>query len=311
MSLTGQLYAISCTFCWALTAVSFTYASRRIGSLSVNIIRLMVAVLFFMVLSAIRFGAVWPQQATPHQLIWMSISGVVGFFLGDLFLFRSLLLIGTRLAMLVMSLAPLFAGFIGWLWLGEILSAINILGMAVTICGVVLVVSERRTSNGNQHQTISIKGLCYATLGALGQGVAAVLTKIGMARSFDELPAMIAGTSAPLDAFHATQLRATAALFCFFILITVLRRHHHVVKSHADWRAMTALSLGALLGPFVGASLFAMSLQYIAAGVTQTIVATLPVAIMPLTLWLEKDHISRRALAGAIITVGGIFLLCR
>ena len=119
-----------------------------------------------------------------------------------------------------------------------------------------------------------------------------------MARSFEELPAMIAGTSAPLDAFHATQIRAMAALFGFFVLITALRRHHRVVKAHADWRAMAALALGALLGPFIGAALFAKSLQHIAAGVTQTIVATLPVVVMPLTLWLEKDHISRRALIG-------------
>ena len=175
--LTGQIYAICCTFCWALTSVSFAYASRRVGSLPVNFIRLVIAVFFFMILSATRFGAAWPQQATPHQWIWMSVSGLIGFFLGDLFLFRSLLLIGTRMAMLVMSLAPLFAALIAWLWLDEALAAINLLGMAVTLGGVALVVSERRTDGEGRHQTTSIKGLCFAILGALGQGLAAVLSK--------------------------------------------------------------------------------------------------------------------------------------
>lgn len=309
--LTGQFFAIGCTFCWAITAVLFTYAGHRVGSLPVNIIRLAIAVLFFILLSVVRFGTVWPPEATPHQWLWMSASGFVGFFLGDLFLFRSLLLIGTRLAMLMMSLAPLFAATIAWLWLNETLSAIDILGMTVTLSGVVLVVSERRADGKGGQHAISSKGLGFALFGALGQGLAAILSKVGMARSFDELPAMLAGTSAPLDAFQATQIRATVAMLGFFVLITVMRDHRRVVRAHADWRTMTALVFAAFLGPFVGATLFIKSLQYVAAGVTQTIVATLPVVVMPLTLWLEKDHISRRALIGAVIAVCGIFLLCR
>lgn len=311
MSLTGQFFALCCTLCWAVTSVSFAYAGRRVGSLPVNIIRLIMAVLFFMGISAFRFGALWPENATPHQWLWMSISGVVGFFLGDLFLFRSYLLVGTRIAMLMMSLAPLFAGLLAWLCLDEILSPINLLGMAVTLGGVALVVSERKTDTEGRQHTLSIKGLWFAAIGAMGQGAGAVLSKIGMARSFDELPAMLAGSASPLDAFHATQIRAMVALVGFFMLVTALRSHRRVVRAHADWRAMAALILGAFLGPFVGATLFNKSLQHVAAGVTQTIVATLPVVVMPLTIWLEKDHITRRALVGALIAVSGIILLCQ
>jgi drug/metabolite transporter (DMT)-like permease len=311
MSLTGPFFAVCCTLCWAVTSVLFAYAGRRVGSLSVNIIRLIMAVLFFIGLSLLRFGALWPEDATTHQWVWMSISGIVGFFFGDLFLFRSFLLIGTRIAMLMMSLAPLFAALIAWLWLGEGLSATHLVGMAVTLGGVALVVSERKTDAEGKHRTLSIKGLSFAALGALGQGAGAVLSKVGMARSFDELPAMLAGTSVPLDAFHATQIRAMVALIGFFVLVTALRSHRRIVRAHTDWRAMAALLIGAFLGPFVGATLFNKSLQYIAAGVAQTIVATLPVLIMPLTLWIEKDHITRRALIGALIAVAGIFLLCR
>jgi drug/metabolite transporter (DMT)-like permease len=311
MSLTGPFYAICCTLCWAVTSVSFAYAGRRVGSLPVNIIRLIIAVLCFMVLSAFRFGALWPEDVTTHQWIWMSISGIVGFFIGDLFLFRSFLLIGTRIAMLMMSLAPLFASLLAWLWLGEVLSTTNLLGMGVTLGGVALVVSERKTDAEGRKRALSIKGLCFAAIGAMGQVSGAVLSKIGMARSFDELPAMLAGNSLPLDAFHATQIRAMVALIGFFILVTALRSHRRVVRAHMDWRAMTALMLGAFLGPFVGATLFNKSLQYVAAGVTQTIVATLPIVVIPLTVWIEKDHITRRALIGALIAVSGIFLLCR
>jgi drug/metabolite transporter (DMT)-like permease len=210
-----------------------------------------------------------------------------------------------------MSLAPLFAALIAWIWLDEVLSATNLLGLAITLGAVSLVVSERKPDAEGQHQALSIKGLSFAALGALGQGAGAVLSKIGMARSFDELPAMLAGSSAPLDAFHATQIRAMVALIGFFVLVTALRSHRRVVRAHTDWRAMMALIFGAFLGPFVGATLFNKSLQYIAAGVAQTIVATLPIVIMPLTLWIEKDHITRRALMGALIAFAGIFLLCR
>ncbi|WP_372808155.1 DMT family transporter [Pontiella sp.] len=310
MSLTGHFFAICCTLCWAVTAVSFAYAGRRVGSLPVNIIRLVMGVAFFALISAVRFGTLWPADATPHQWLWMSISGFIGFFLGDLFLFRAFLLIGTRLSMLMMTLAPLFTSLLAWLMLGEALSPAGLLGMALTMGGIALVVGERGGAKDEQAPVSKTKGLLFALLGAMGQGSGAVLAKLGMARSFEELPAMLAGDAPPLDAFQATQIRVTIAMLSFIVLVTLLRSHRRVLKAHTDWRAMIALLIGAFLGPFLGATLFNKSLQYVPSGITQTIVATVPIVIMPLTLWIEKDQISRRAVLGSAIAVSGIFLLC-
>ena len=74
-------------------------------------------------------GLFLPTDASLHAWMWLGLSGLVGFTVGDLALFRAFVLIGARRSMLLMSLVPLlstlfgccgwarrWASMIGWAW---------------------------------------------------------------------------------------------------------------------------------------------------------------------------------------------------
>ena len=113
----GEFAALGVAICWTLSALFFEKAGNKIGSLSVNIIRLMSAIILLGLIAWVTRGRFFPTDATLSQWLWLSLSGFIGFFLGDLFLFHSYSIIGSRMAQLVMTLAPPMTAITGLLML--------------------------------------------------------------------------------------------------------------------------------------------------------------------------------------------------
>ena len=94
----GEVAGLATAVCWTASAVALSAASRRIGSLPVNLIRIAQAALLLTLYGAIVRGLAWPADAGRHQWFWLSASGIVGFTLGDLCLFKAYVLIGAVLS---------------------------------------------------------------------------------------------------------------------------------------------------------------------------------------------------------------------
>ena len=296
----GELAALATALCWTLSALCWTAAGRRVGSLAVNIIRLLVALPLFMVYCWLMLGEAIPLSASLHAWVWLGLSGVAGFFLCDLFFFQSFLLIGPRLAVLIFSLAPPFSALFSWLLTGERLTMWNWIGMATTLIGILWVVLESpdhgESPEAPRHR-LTWRGGVYALLAALAQGLSMPLSKIG-----------IRDVASP---FAATEIRLIFALVCFMLLIPVLGRHKHVFRAFRDARAMRIILLGAFVGPFVGVTLLMVSIKLISAGLAQTFVSLSPVMIIPFTAVLYKERISPRAIFGTLVAILGVCLLFR
>ena len=56
MQFAGEFAGLATAICWTATAISFQYASRRIGSVSVNLIRLVFAFVFYMLYGKLFTG---------------------------------------------------------------------------------------------------------------------------------------------------------------------------------------------------------------------------------------------------------------
>ncbi len=298
----GEAIAIATVLCWTVSVQFFGAASKEVGAIPVNIIRLFVALVLFSVLLLFRDGSIIPVNFPIHSWIYLSLSGVVGFFLGDIFLFKALVELGPRIAMLIYSLAAPTAAVIGWLFLNETYLLHQWLGMSVTLFGVSVVILEKDHKNSSskklQVRRISFIGVVYGLGGMLGQAGGYVLSKTGMQTS-----------SGYLDAFSATQIRAIAAFFCFFLFFTLTHKWRNVKNALTNKKAVIFTSIGAAIGPFLGVSLSLLVLHHLTTGVASTFFSLVPICIIPFSIFLHKEHVSLRAFAGAVIAVFGIYLL--
>jgi drug/metabolite transporter (DMT)-like permease len=290
----GELAALGTAGCWTVTAMAFESAGRRVGSLSVNLIRLVMAFVFISLFCLVTRGRPLPDDATPHAWLWLSVSGLVGFSIGDLCLFRAFVLVGARISMLIMALVPPITALMGWALLGEKLTGLDWTGMAITVLGVAWVVIERQEKGNGVRQSLPPAGILLAFLGAVGQAVGLVLSKLGMG---------------DYNPFAATQIRIVAGIFGFVILFSIVGWWPKVASALKDRGAFGRINLGAFFGPFLGVSLSLAAVQYTETGVASTIMSIVPVLIIPPAVLIFKEKVSLREVLGAAMAVAGVALL--
>ena len=289
----GEFAALLTAFFWTVTSLSFESASHKIGSVAVNILRLIIGFAFLSVFNLIRRGLLLPVDANFENWIWLSLSGFVGFVFGDLFLFKSYTMIGSRFSMLIMTLVPPITAFFSFIILGERLTLFHYLGMTLTFSGIAMAIFSRPGKGEKLSLKLSPKGILYAIGGAVGQALGLVLSKFGMK---------------DYDPFAATQIRIIAGIFGYTLLVTALSRWGSVIEGTHNKSGMMLTSLGAFFGPFLGVSFSLIAIKYTEAGIASTIMALVPVFIILPAIVLFKQKVTLPEILGSIVSVAGVAL---
>ena len=134
MAYLGELISIDVAFSWTATALLSEFGSKRLGNLTLNVLRMTFALLFSMVLFGVVTGEPLPTiGASAEACGWMLLSGLVGYVIGDFCLFQCYIIIGSRYGQLFMTLAPLAAALMAWISLGQQMTMMSIVAMLVTL----------------------------------------------------------------------------------------------------------------------------------------------------------------------------------
>jgi drug/metabolite transporter (DMT)-like permease len=275
---------------------------------------LLVGFVFLSIFAWIYRGYFLPVDASGRTWLILVISGLIGFTFGDLCLFQSFVVIGARISMLLMALAPPMTALISWTILGEEMTGKSWLGMIVTITGIALVVLKReefpKKPEGRRKFRFNypIWGILLGLGGALGQALGLVLSKLGMHDSIVIAAGRIHGIAQSYDPFASAQIRVIAGITGFTILFTILGLWKSTYQAISNHRAVVQLSLGAFFGPFLGVSFSLLAVQLTNTGIAATIMAIVPVLIIPPSIILFKEKVTLKEVLGAILAVGGVAL---
>lgn len=289
----GEFAALLTAVFWTITSLAFETASNRIGSIAVNVLRLVLGLFFLSLFVWIRRGMVLPVDASVFNWKWLFLSGLIGFTFGDLFLFESYIMIGARFSMLIMTLVPPITALFGFLLIGERLTLFHGLGMALTFSGISMAIFGREDEGDKWSLKLSAKGVLFAFGGAVGQALGLVLSKLGMK---------------DYDPFAATQIRIIAGIAGYTILVTILSRWRKVLGAVHDRKGMIFTTLGSFFGPFLGVSFSLIAIKYSPAGIASTIMALVPVFIIIPAVIMYKEKVTIPEMIGAVVSVGGVAL---
>ena len=296
----GESAAVATSFLWTVSSIFFTSAGKRIGWLCVNAYRTVIAIALLAVTQIILLGTVVPL-ANLGQWFWMGLSGIVGLGIGDSGLFAAYLTIGPRRSLLLMALAPIFAAVGAYLMLGETIPELAIVGIIITLIGVVMVILESEERSGEQRISSRRRasGVMFGLVAAGGQGVGLVLAKKGI----DLIP----GTT--LNPVSATLMRLLLGALFIWVLALVLGRIPEVLTAARNRTGMRDTAAASLVGPYLGITLSMVAVTLTETGVAQTLLSLMPVMIIPVVWLLYGQRTSWRGVIGAVVAVLGVAII--
>ncbi len=288
----GEAAALGAALGMVVCSISFEAAGKKVGSVTVNIMRLIMGFGFLSITALFTRGMFLPLDASIKSYTFLGISGFIGMFLGDLFMFEAFVILGARITTLIMTLVPVVTALSAWIILGETLSLRETLAVLLTVGGIFLVM-YKKSNGGADKAEFPARGLLCAAGGVLGQALGMVFSKIGV-ESYDPIA--------------ATQIRILVAIVSFILLISLRGRWKEVGRGIKDKGAMKWIGVGSFFGPFLGVTAMLIALKNASAGIVSTISSTSPILVIPFSVMIFRDRVSLAEVAGAVISVGGVSL---
>lgn len=309
----GETLSLFVALSWTATALFAEVASKRMGSLPLNTLRMVMSLLLLSSTLWIMQGAPWPRYADGATWIWLALSGVVGYVIGDYCLMQGYIYIGSRFGQLFMTLSAPTAALTGLLLLGETMRPLAIIGMVVTLSGIALSILSKDVKGNEKLPRIKLprRGVFFAAVAGICQGFGLVLSKIGLQHYHAALSATEIQSGFEIYVpFAATFIRASVGLIGFFLLLRIFNRDWKEKLRHAvtDKKAMWCLLGATIFGPFIGVSASLLATLYTSTGIAQTLFALTPVLIIAPSVWFFGQKVTLREILGALLSVAGVAL---
>ncbi|MGL4803592.1 MAG: DMT family transporter [Cetobacterium sp.] len=281
----GESLALAAAFGWVGSSVFLERASKETGTLAVNLIRLIIALLFLGVITYVKRGLVLPLDVTKESLKFLSISGLFGLFLGDFFLYKSYIKIGPRITLLVMTFSPVAVSILSFFILGEKIEGFKVLGMLLTIIGIASVILKKKND-----KEFSKVGFIYALLAMLGESLGIIFTRLG---------------SIEYDSFATIQVRTIPAILAFIVYISLKKEWSNIKEGIVNKKGMIYIVLGTIVAT-LGVTALVEAMKYANVGIVSTLAATSPILIIPISIIFFKEKVSILEGIGALISFVGI-----
>lgn len=291
----GEICGLLTSVCWSGSSVAFTRAARKAGPSTVNHIRIWLALMILAIVHSFLFGMPFPFYAGMERFLWLAISGLLGYVLADGLLLEAFMVLGPRLSMLLLTLAPAFGTLLGFVFLHEHPSLPKLAGITMTTIGIGIVVGAGSSPATRSVPGAKWRGIFLGTGAALGQASGFMFSKLGMQGGYSP--------------FSANLIRLLAAGIGMTLLTLIRKQMIADARKLKDRRVFFTILAGVIAGPVVGVALALYSLSHVFIGIAITLTSLAPVILLPVDHFFLGEKITLRAIAGTVISLAGVVVL--
>lgn len=295
MVLRAELLAALAALCWAIGSLFSATAASRMGAFAFTRWRLFFA-LSLLWLVSLASGQ-W-RSLNADAVLWLSLSGLIGIFVGDTALFACMNRLGPRRSGVLFATHALFSALLAWWVLGETLWGWTLIGAGLLVSGVMVAIAWGRRSD-EQHAWEGTRGrlgvgVALGLLAALCQSVATLMIK----------PLMATG----VDAISASAIRTSVSFLAHLGLLWGGVRLARI-EAPLQWRDALNTAASAAVAMALGMTLILAALHTGQANRVALFSSITPVLLLPLLWAAYRRQPALGAWIGAILAVLGSGLI--
>jgi len=252
-----------------------------------------------LLISVVGLFILWPLAIVVTDFSSVNFIGIALFGVGGLltpglvrlFYYNGLKKLGASVNSSIFSIYPLYTALFAVIFLSELLSPQNFLGILLIAIGVIVVELSFRGANGKDKPFAS--SLVFPVLGGLMLGISAIIRK------------------AALDVFNAPILGVAVAYTFTFLLYTTMiatsKRTRKELSLRRDTRLFWLAGVGQALSWIL--SFYALSLEKVSIITPLLSVEPLFVVMLAAVYMREQERVSSKLVTGMILTFVGVVLV--
>ena len=285
-TLIGQILALGASLCGASSSLLYNRLGKKAKSYTLACVRMFIAVPIILIWSLLSNGLVIPSN---HDIIVLLISGIIGFFITDLFLFKGYVAWGPRQTMVVMCLSPVLSAVLAFIFMGEKLSGLQITGIAMTLLGVILMVGA------DLKNTKFTTGALIALAAAIFQSISDITAKSVLS----DIPWLC-----------GSFLRSFGGVCCWIVWAMIKGKGFKTdTLPIRNRKTFALLFITVMLGTVLGTSFSTGALKFAPAGIVSSLKQTSSVFILLWEVLVMHKKLTLFSILGTLISVAGVFLL--
>ncbi len=311
----GIAVALAGAASWAVSSALLASQSRRVDSLTASLLRLFVAVLFYIPV-IFAFGAQTEfARMDAGDLIQLIASGILALALGETLYTAAIATIGlTRAFTTVIAVYNFSAFLLAAIFIGESVSVKIILGSLLVIAGVYVVViyGRPRSQRPDSAAPATAHSQVEVRLPLLGR----LTPRFGLGVALALLTGLVWGISAvwlrsAADGFDAAAVGAIRipGAAAVVLLAVAVQPESSLRRRSFMGRPLVVLALSGVLANGLGSFAFVFALGEIGAGQTVLLYSTAPLIALPLGAIFLRESVTRWVVAGTLLAVAGIMLI--
>jgi drug/metabolite transporter (DMT)-like permease len=285
----GAVCALGSAFTWALIGLGVRSLAQSFNWVTINALRTSGGAVLLLAWALLAVGTAPLADVSLLNLVFLIVSAVVGYGIGDTIFFSSTRSLGLARATTVSMTYPLIAAVLATGFLGEPLTLRMAAGSLLTLGGVTLIVTVTGEDTGRDAHFW--RGFGEATLAAVAWAITAILLKPPL-QEIDVLTA------------QAIRMPVAGAVFWVTPWTRGAMRQLTGIDQAGRWLLVAISVLTA-----VTSVMFVAGLKFAGVAAGTVLSSTSPLFAIPLGLFFLRERLTPRAVLGSIITVLGIAVL--
>ncbi len=223
------------------------------------------------------------------------LSGVLGIAVGDTLFFAALQDLGPIGLIVFFMAGQILTALMAILLLGEMPGSGEWTGIAVVLAGITMVLITQISRDASQRPT-RLRGIMLGFFSMLAMSLSLIIAKQALAS---------------VSTMTATFIRMAAGTLGMLLFGLLTGRVREWLNPFSDMKMISVFALSVCVVTFGGFWLSLVAIKHVEIAIANALGAAEPLFVIPLAMLFLKERVTLMEIAGAVLTVFGVVLLCR